>query len=52
MKRIKKELLKVILISILGVSITMLFVWNAEQYDKKHPTKNISSYYEYEIAHK
>ena len=52
MKRIKKELLIVILISILGVSITMLFVWNAEQYDKTHPVKKVSSYYEYEVAHK
>ena len=52
MKRIKKELPKVILVSIIGIAIVMLFIWNAQQYDKAHPVKKVSSYYEYEVAHK
>ena len=52
MKRIKKELPVFLVILILGISFTLLAVWNAEQYDKTHPYKNVSSYYEYEVAHK
>lgn len=49
MKRIKKELLIVILISLLGICFIKLAVWNAEHYDKTHPESK-SSYYEYEIS--
>lgn len=51
MKKIKKELLKVILVSIIGISIVMLISWNVEQYDKKFPNQKVSSNYEYEITH-
>ena len=50
MKIQKKELLSVILIVVVGILFTMLMCWNAEQYDKTHPTKDYS-YYEYEINH-
>lgn len=51
MKRIKKELLAVILIVIAGICFTILATWNAERYDKTHPVQKVSSYYEYELSH-
>lgn len=51
MKRIKKELPVLLVILILGISFTLLAVWNAEQYDKTHPYNKVSTYYQYEIEH-
>ena len=40
--RIKKELLEVVLLFVLGVLIILALAWNANQYDKKFPNQNIN----------
>lgn len=51
MKKTKKALIIVLIYSI-GIAFVMLMCWNAKQYDKAHPVQKVSSYYEYEVAHK
>lgn len=50
MKRIKKELPKVILFYLIGMAIVMLMCWNTEHYDKNHSQSN--SYVKYETLNK
>lgn len=50
--KLKKELPVVILFYIFGMAFVFLTCWNAEKYDKAHPVQKVSSYYEYEVAHK
>lgn len=40
--KIKKELLEVVLVFILGVLIILALAWNVNQYDKKFPNQNIN----------
>lgn len=40
--RIKKELLQVVLVFMLGVLFILAIVWNVNQYDKKFPNQNIN----------
>lgn len=37
--RIKKELLEVVLLFVLGVIFILLLAFNVNQYDKNHPTQ-------------
>jgi hypothetical protein len=40
--RIKKELLEVVLVFMLGVLFILALAWNVNQYDKNHPNQNIN----------
>jgi hypothetical protein len=40
--RIKKELLEVVLVFMLGVLFILVLAWNVNQYDKKFPNQNIN----------
>lgn len=40
--RIKKELLEVVLVFMLGILFILALAFNVNQYDKNHPNQNIN----------